>query len=89
MLFRSSSGDKLTLHVGSSGGVIGITNFSTAKGVVDLMPNLGFSSAAAAAAALTSDGHGGALLSFADSLGHIDFQGIAPTALQTDNFRIT
>jgi hypothetical protein len=82
-------GDHLVLDIGSSGGVINITNFSAASGVVDLASNLGFSSAAAAAAALTSDGHGGSLLTFAGSLGDIDFQGVAVSSLLASNFRIT
>jgi hypothetical protein len=79
--------DKLTLHVGSGGGVIGITNFSASNGVVDLVPSLGLTSSAAAAAALKSDGHGGSLLPFAG--GSIDFQGVALGSLHASNFHIT
>ncbi|HME24232.1 MAG TPA: hypothetical protein VKI44_23355 [Acetobacteraceae bacterium] len=47
--------DALTMHVGSSGGVIDIANFPAANGVVDLMPNLGFHSGHAAKMALEVD----------------------------------
>jgi len=81
--------DALTMHVGSSGGVINIANFSAANGVVDLMPNLGFTSSAQAAAALKDDGHGGTQLTFAGGLGSIDFQGVALGSLHAHNFKIT
>jgi len=81
--------DALRMHVGPSGGVISITDFPAANGVVDLMPDLGFTSGAAAAAAVTTDGHGGSLLTFAGGLGSIDFQGVALGSLHTSNFHIT
>jgi len=83
--------DKLTLHVGSSGGVIDIANFSAAHGVVDLTPNLGFSSGSDAAASLRHDGHGGSLLRLGHhgSLGSIDFQGVPLGLLHASNFTVT
>jgi hypothetical protein len=83
-----TGGDHLTLNVGSLGGSIDITNFSVAHGVVDLVPGLGFASDAAAAAAVTSDGHGGSMLAFAGGLGSIDFQGVSPASLHSTNFHI-
>ena len=83
-------GDHLTLHVGSLGGIVGITDFSTAHGLVDLAPDLGFASRAAAAAFANShpDGHGGSLLVFAGGRGSIDFAGVAPGSLHASNFHI-
>ncbi len=83
-----SGNDKLTLDIGSSGGQIELTNFSVARGIVDLDPSLGFSSAAAAAGALQSDGAGGSVLML-NGQGLIDFQGVFPSALQPSNFQIT
>ena len=57
--------------------------------VVDLKGGLdGYTSAASVVAALTSDGHGGALLSFGASNGSVDFAGVAPSALHASNFQI-
>jgi hypothetical protein len=82
----AGSKDHLKLDVGSLGGIIGITNFSAAHGVVDLDPGLGFATAAAAVAALTSDGSGGSELTFSGSLGLIDFKDLALGSLDADNF---
>jgi hypothetical protein len=81
--------DALVMNVGSLGGNIDITNFSAANGLVDLAPDLGFATGAAAAAAVTSDGSGGSLLVFAGGYGSIDFHGVAPASLHATNFHIT
>jgi hypothetical protein len=86
--FPPGQGDDLFLQIGSLGGEVNITNFSTALGTVDLAPGLGFSTAAAIAAAVTSDGHGGSLLTFGSSLGSIDFVGVAVGSLTASNFKI-
>jgi len=57
--------------------------------VVDLTGGLGgFTSASSVLASLTSDGNGGALLSFGASHGSLDFVGVAPSALHAANFQI-
>jgi hypothetical protein len=81
--------DHLVLNIGSLGGSVDITNFSAGHGVVDLAPDLGFATGAAAAAALTPDGHGGSLLMFAGGHGSLDLQGVAPSSLHASNFQIT
>lgn len=88
--FPPGGGDHLTLHVGAQGGGVGIADFSTAHGLVDLAPNLGFGSGAAAAAFANShsDGHGGSLLVFAGGRGGIDFVGVAPGSFHASNFHI-
>lgn len=82
--------DHLTLHVGALGGSIGISHFSVANGLVDLVPNLGFARAAGAAAFANShsDGHGGSLLVFARGHGAIDFLGVRPGSFHASNFHI-
>jgi hypothetical protein len=56
--------------------------------LIDLIGGLGgYTSAAAAAAALTPDGHGGALLSLG-ATGSIDFTGVSPSQLHASNFQI-
>lgn len=82
-------GDHLGLNVGSLGGNIDITNFSAAHGVVDLAPDLGFAKAADAAGALTSDGHGGSMLTFVGGLGSIDFHGVPVGSFTHSDFHIT
>ena len=81
--------DKLVLNIGTLGGSVDIANFSAAHGVVDLAPDLGFATGHAAAAALTSDGHGGSLLMFAGGHGSLDIHGVAPSGLHASNFHIT
>jgi Ca2+-binding RTX toxin-like protein len=57
--------------------------------VVDLTGGLGgFTSVSSVLASLTSDGNGGALLSFGASHGSLDFVGVAPSALHAANFQI-
>lgn len=57
--------------------------------VVDLAGGLGgYASASSVLASLTSDGNGGALLSFGVSHGSLDFVGVAPSALHAANFQI-
>jgi hypothetical protein len=82
-----SGNDKLTLDVGSAGGQIELMNFSAAHGKIDLAPGLGFSTAAAAAGALQSDGAGGSVL-LLNGQGLLDFQGVAPSSLHASNFHI-
>ena len=88
--FPPGSGDHLTLDIGALGGNVGITDFSTANGLVDLAPDLGFASRAAAAAFANShpDGTGGSLLVFAGGRGAIDFLGVAPGSFHASNFHI-
>jgi hypothetical protein len=83
----TSGHDHLTLDVGPAGGQIELMNFSAARGIVDLAPGLGFSTAAAAAGALQSDGQGGSVL-LLNGHGLLDFQGIAASSLQASNFHI-
>jgi hypothetical protein len=83
-----SQSDALKLQVGASGGTVNVSNFA-AGGVVDLASDLGFSSGAAAALALTNDGHGGSMLTFANGLGSIDFKGVPLGTLHADNFKVT
>jgi hypothetical protein len=81
------TGDHLVLHIGPLGGDIDITNFSAAAGTVDLSSALGLTSPDMAVSQLTSDGSGGALLSFTG--GSIDFMNVAPGSLTSSNFHIT
>jgi hypothetical protein len=78
----------LTIDIGSSSVSAMINNFAAdAKGVIDLLPGIGgFASAAAAQAALTSDGKGGSLLSLGG--GFIDIAGIAPASVAVSHFKI-
>jgi hypothetical protein len=76
--------DALTLKIGAHSSNVTITNFSTASGLVDLVPSLGFSTSAQAFAALHSDGYGGTLLDFKG--GSIDFVGV--TNLTASSFAI-
>ena len=50
---------------------------------------LGFTSGAAAAASLKSDGHGGSLLTFAGGLGKNNFEDGAPDSLHAHGFHTT
>ena len=60
----------------------------TASGVFDLLGGEGgYTNAGAAYAALTSDGHGGSLLSFGTA-GSLDIVGVAKTSLSAANFKI-
>jgi hypothetical protein len=83
--------DRLTLQIGALGGSVGIANFSIAHGVVLLAQTLaasqGWTTAGQVDAALTTDNHGGSLLSLG-SHGAIDFQGIAKSQLTAGNFHI-
>ncbi len=83
--------DRLTLQVGASGGTIGIDNFSVAHGVLLLVQTLaatqGWTNPGQIDAALTTDNHGGSLLSLGTH-GSVDFQGIAKSQLTANNFHI-
>jgi hypothetical protein len=83
-----SGQDRLTLQVGAAGGSATIANFNPASAVVDLVSNLGLSSASQIAAYLNShsDGNGGSLLTYAG--GTIDFAGVAPGAFHASNFLV-
>jgi hypothetical protein len=78
-----------TVEIGSNVGSLQIANFGAdSGGVIDLLNGVGgYSSAAAAVAALNSDGSGGSLLTLG-SFGTIDFVGVAPSALHSGNFKI-
>ena len=77
-----------TLEIGSNVGSLRIYNYGDTSGVIDLLNGVGgYSSAAAAVHALTSDGSGGSLLSLG-SFGAIDFVGIAPSLINAGNFKI-
>lgn len=84
----SGAADDLFLRVGPNGGTVQISNFSTAAGVVDLAPGLGFTSTTDIANYVNthSDGQGGSLLLF--NGGSIDFHAIAPGSFSANNFRI-
>jgi hypothetical protein len=73
------------VNIGAAGGVLGFKGFTDGS-VIDLLPSAGFATAADALAAVTSDGHGGSLLNFAN--GHIDLGGFAPGSLTVNNFQI-
>jgi len=83
--------DALHLQIGPLGGSVGITNFSAANGVLALTSAmasfLGWTTPGQIDAALTSDHHGGSLLSLG-SQGSVDFVGIAPASLHATNFKI-
>jgi hypothetical protein len=83
--------DSLTLQVGALGGNIGVADFSIAHGVLVLVQTLaasqGWTTAGQIDAALTTDNHGGTLLSLG-AHGSIDFQGIAKSQLSANNFHI-
>jgi hypothetical protein len=74
----------------SGGGINVIQNAGSDQSLlIDLQGGLGgYASAASAFAALVSDGHGGALLSFGTSDGSLDFAGVTPSALHASNFQI-
>ncbi len=79
----------LHLTIGPGAGVDVLSHFaSDPSGVVDLAGGVGgFVSAAAAVSALTSDGHGGSLLSFGSG-GSLDFTGVAASRLHAWNFKV-
>ncbi|SNB82083.1 Ca2+-binding protein, RTX toxin-related, partial [Rhodoblastus acidophilus] len=83
------NGYGLEVDIGSSAGATTIYGFDhDYYGVIDLLNNAGgFTSASAAVAALTSDGHGGSLLSLGTN-GSIDLVNVAPKQLTTANFKI-
>ena len=80
----------LKIDVGSNNASVIIKNFAAdSTGVVDLLYGVGgFTTAAAAQAALVSDGHGGALLSLGSGNGFVDFAGMAPAAVAATHFKI-
>jgi Ca2+-binding RTX toxin-like protein len=87
-----SGADKLQLNIGAQGGTVGITNFDVANAVVSLVQTLAgaeqWTSPAQIAAAVTSDGHSGSLLSLG-SYGKINFVGVPTGQLTAHNFQIS
>ena len=85
----TDSGSSTLFKIGSNVGALSISGFGTdAAGIVDLINGVaGFASASQAFAALTSDGHGGSLLSLGVN-GSIDLAGVAPSSLHVANFKI-
>jgi hypothetical protein len=83
------AGSGTLVKIRAAVGTLAIADFAAdATGVIELLNGVGgFASAAAAAAALTSDGSGGALLSLG-AAGAIDFEGVAPSALGAARFKI-
>jgi Ca2+-binding RTX toxin-like protein len=83
--------DALDLQIGPLGGSVGITDFSAANGVLALVSamasTLGWTTPGQIDAAVTSDHHGGSLLSLG-SQGSVDFVGVAPASLHATNFKI-
>jgi hypothetical protein len=79
------------LQIGAAGGTVSILDFSIAHGVLLLSQAIaadeGWRSASQIDAALTTDNHGGSLLSLG-SHGSVDFQGIAKSQLTANNFHI-
>jgi hypothetical protein len=80
---------RLDLKIGPTAGVDVLSHFaSDPSGVVDLIGGIGgFSTTAAVLSALTSDGHGGTLLSFGHG-GSLDFAGVGLSQLHASNFQI-
>jgi hypothetical protein len=83
--------DALHLQIGPLGGTVGITNFSAANGVLALTSamasSLGWTTPGQIDAAVTSDNHGGSLLSLGSN-GSVDFARVAPASLHASNFQI-
>jgi Glycosyl hydrolases family 16 len=78
----------LTVVAGSSNVSATIQNFAAdGQGVIDLLHGIGgYTTAAAAQSALTSDGNGGAQLSLGG--GFIDIAGVAPASVAASRFKI-
>ncbi|HEX2815321.1 MAG TPA: hypothetical protein VHN39_02935, partial [Phenylobacterium sp.] len=78
----------LTVIVGSSQVSATIQNFAAdGQGVIDLLHGIGgYTTAAAAQGALTSDRHGGSQLSLGS--GFIDIAGVAPASVAASHFKI-
>ncbi|MGO9740455.1 MAG: putative Ig domain-containing protein [Roseiarcus sp.] len=85
----SDSGHDATIRVTGSVGLLYVSGFaSDSNGVIDLLNGVGgYASAASAYAALSSDGHGGSLLSLG-AAGSIDLAGVGASALSATNFKI-
>ena len=86
-IIDSGQGTSIDISAGGTDVIQGVASDQSL--LVDLKAGLGgYTSAASAVAALTSDGNGGALLSFGASHGSLDFAGVAPGALHASNFQI-
>ncbi|MDE2364596.1 MAG: tail fiber protein [Hyphomicrobiales bacterium] len=95
-VINASTGDTIydlaaatDIKVSGAVGAMTVNNFGAdPSGFVDLLNGVGgFANAAAAVAALTSDTHGGSLLSLGAN-GSIDFAGVAANQLSAANFQI-
>ena len=73
----TASNVQLAIEMFDASGIIHLTNLAG-----------GYTSAAAAKAALMSDGHGGAMLSLGTQGGYIDFLNVAPSQISAAQFRI-
>jgi hypothetical protein len=85
----TDGGSSTVFVINSNVGALSISGLGTdTTGVIDLLGGVGgYSTAALAFAALTSDGRGGSLLSLGSD-GSIDLLGAAPSALRASNFSI-
>ncbi len=89
----TDSGSSTEFKISSNVGLLKISGFGsdTTSGIIDLLSGVaaaaGFSTPAAAYAALTGDGSGGSLLSLGVD-GSIDLLGAAKTSLSASNFKI-
>ena len=77
------------INVSGNVGNLFVENFGAdTSGVIELLSGAGgYASASAAANALTTDGHGGSLLSLGTN-GSIDFAGVAANSLSAANFKV-
>jgi RTX calcium-binding nonapeptide repeat (4 copies) len=83
----TDSGSHTLFKINSNVGKLSISHFDP-TGIIDLLNGVGgYTSASQAFATLTSDGHGGSLLSLG-SKGSIDLVGEARSSLHASNFKI-
>ena len=86
----ADGGSGSLFKIAGSMGALNVSGFGadTASGVFDLLGGEGaYTTAGAAYAALTSDGHGGSLLSFGTN-GSLDIAGVAKSSLSAADFKI-
>jgi hypothetical protein len=87
----AEGGSSTLFKIDSNVGSLSISGFGAdSAGVIDLLKGVGgYKTAGAASQALTSDGHGGSLLSLASTGdGSIDFLSVKPSSLTSANFKI-
>lgn len=77
----------ITANIGAAGGKVNWFGMASSD-LVGLSHTLGFATATAAVNAVTSDSHGGSLLTFHGGLGKLDIWGVTPSALHASNFAI-